>query len=338
MTGKISEHLTTGQDGSITVIVCTRDRPRMLEECLARLCESLRAGDHLIVVDSASTSPEVSEVAARHTPHVVRSDRPGLSIARNAGWREATTEAVAFIDDDVRVAPDWAQSAAKVLGEHPEAGFVTGWIGVPPEQIGGHRPVAVADDESPRSLDRRSTGSWGHGANMATRRSVLEHLGGFDELLGAGSAFPGAEDYDFFDRVFDAGLTGRFDPRLRAFHEQWRAPRALVRLDYRYGKGAGARIRKQLSVRADISTRRASRHRAQVFARTYLWDIGVWGAVSAVRDRYKLAAATASARVMGTIVGFAWAATMRVEEGHLVPHRRIGPRAPASEGERKRER
>jgi GT2 family glycosyltransferase len=338
MTGNGPERSVMRPADSITAIVCTRDRPRMLEECLARLSESLRAGDHLVVVDSASTSPEVSEVAARHTQHVVRCDRPGLSVARNAGWRAATTEAVLFVDDDVRVAPDWAQCAARVLGEHPEAGFVTGWVGVPPEQTGGHRPVAVADDESPRSLDRWSTGSWGHGANMATRRSVLEQLGGFDDLLGAGSAFPGAEDYDFFDRVFDAGMGGRFDPRLRAFHEQWRDPRALVRLDYRYGKGAGARIRKQMSVRSDTSTRSASRHRARVFARAYLWDIGVWGVVVAFRERYKLAAAAAVARVTGTIVGLAWAATMRVEEGHLVPHRRVGPRPPASERERRPDR
>lgn len=306
----------------------------MLEDCLVRLREALRPGDHLLVVDSASSTAEVSEVASRHTQHVVRCDRPGLSVARNAGWRAAPTELVAFVDDDVLVEPDWGDCAAKALREFADVGFVTGWVGVPPEQVGGHRPVAVFDDAVPRSLDRWSTGSWGHGANMATRRSVLAKVGGFDDLLGAGSSFPGAEDYDFFDRVFDLGMTGRFDPRLRAFHEQWRDPRALIRLDYRYGKGAGARIRKLLSVREDATTRRAARHRAGSYARVYLWDIGVRGLIAALRERYKLAALAAGSRVAGTLVGLAWAGTMRVDRGHLVPHRRLGPRAPASEGER----
>lgn len=334
MTADESAQAVVDEDWRITAIVCTRDRPRMLEDCLIRLRDALRPSDHLLVVDSASSVPEVWEVATRYTQHVVRCDQPGLSVARNAGWRAAPTELVAFIDDDVRVAPDWAECAATALREFAEVGFVTGWVGVPSEQVGGHRPVAVADDESPRSLDRWSTGSWGHGANMATRRSVLAQVDGFDDLLGAGSAFPGAEDYDFFDRVFDMGMTGRFDPRLRAFHEQWRDPRALIRLDYRYGKGAGARIRKLMSVREDATSRRAARRRAASYARAYLWDIGARGLVAALRERYKLAALAAAARVAGTLVGLGWAGTMRVEQGHLVPHRRFGPRAPAAERER----
>ncbi len=322
-----------GADAPITAVVCTRDRPRMLDECLALLGEALRPGDHLVVVDSASIGDEVAQVAARHTEHVVRCERPGLSIARNAGWRAAPTEYVAFVDDDVRVTTDWARAAARVLAEQPEAGFVTGWVGVPPEQRGGDRPVAVADDEEPRCLDRWSTEGFGHGANLATRRSLLAGVGGFDELLGAGSAFPGAEDYDFFDRVFDAGWAGRFDPRLRAFHVQWRPRRALIRLDYRYGKGAGARIRKLLSVHGDPSVRRAARHRARAFARVYLWDIGARAFAVALKDRYEFAAAAALSRVAGTLVGLGWAATMRVEGGRLVPRRRLGPKAPASERE-----
>lgn len=325
-----------GAGAPITAVVCTRDRPRMLEECLALLVTALRPGDHLVVVDSASIDAEVAEIAARHTELVVRCDRPGLSIARNAGWLAAPTEYVAFVDDDVRVAADWALAAALVLAEHPEAGFVTGWVGVPPDQRGGDRPVAVADDEEPRRFDQWSTDGFGHGANLATRRSVLARVGGFDELLGAGSAFPAAEDYDYFDRVFDTGLTGRFDPRLRAYHVQWRPRRALIRLDYRYGKGAGARIRKLLSVQGDPPVRSAARHRAGVFARVYLWDIGARAVVIALKERYEFAAAAAMARVAGTLVGFGWAATMRVEDGRLVPHRRLGPRPPASERELER--
>ena len=44
---------------------------------------------------------------------------------KNAGWRESKTELVAFLDDDVSVAPDWPTCIVAAF-ENPEVGLVSG--------------------------------------------------------------------------------------------------------------------------------------------------------------------------------------------------------------------
>ncbi len=48
----------------------------------------------------------------------MRSERiaePGISLARNLGLRVATSEWVAFLDDDALPAPDWADQLLPLL-------------------------------------------------------------------------------------------------------------------------------------------------------------------------------------------------------------------------------
>ena len=47
----------------VSVVLPTRDRPAMLERCLAGLAAALGPDDQLVVVDSASTDPAVGQVA-----------------------------------------------------------------------------------------------------------------------------------------------------------------------------------------------------------------------------------------------------------------------------------
>ena len=66
---------------------------------------------------------------------------------------------------------------------------------------------------------------------------MLERIGGFDERLGPGTWTEAAEDLALFDRLLHAGGAGRYEPQALVLHEQWRARRAVVRLDWGYGKG-----------------------------------------------------------------------------------------------------
>ena len=47
----------------VSVVVATRNRPERLRACLAAIAATLREGDELIVVDSASTTGETVAVA-----------------------------------------------------------------------------------------------------------------------------------------------------------------------------------------------------------------------------------------------------------------------------------
>lgn len=267
----------------LSVVVPTRDRPAHLAACLEALRPQLRADDELLVVDSAS------RVRMRGA---LRVDAPGASRARNAGWRAATSGLVAFLDDDVRVAPGWRDAVgAAVEG----VDFACGRVAVPPSQAGVERPVAVTPDVPETLLDSTSQEVLGVSANLVVRREVLAAVGGFDERLGPGTWFCAAEDVELLDRLLADGHVGRYAPALLAHHEQWRDRRALLRLDWGYGKGAGAR-----AVLAGGA-------RGRRLARAALWEQGLRPVPGDVRRRYGFGVATGVTRAAGTVVGLAFA-------------------------------
>jgi glycosyltransferase involved in cell wall biosynthesis len=264
----------------------------------------------MVVVDSASLDPSVADVAREAGATVVRCDRPGVDRARNAGWRATAAEAVLFVDDDVVVDEGWADALVAALAAHHEAGFVTGRIDALPGGRSTERPVAIKDDDAPAVLDAATTGTLGHSASLAVRRAALEAVGGFDEAMGAGARFQSSPEVDLFDRLFAAGWLGWYEPAARAWHEQWRGKPDLLKLDWRYGMGAGARMAKLV---------RVDRPRARAVAADVLWRSGLRTAATDLRAGYKTGVLLRLAQVAGAVVGFAAALPVPVHEGHYRP-------------------
>ena len=218
-----------------TVVVCTRDRPELLERALASLVAALPADLPVLVVDSASRTGRTREVALAHGVRYLRVDRPGLSVARNAGLAAAHGDVVLFTDDDCEVGPDWAPALVAGFAD-PRVGAVTGRM-VDEE---GERTLVSGTDHV-RVFATPSSGlDAGHGASMALRRRAVLDAGGYDVLLGAGSRFPGAEDLDVFVRLVRAGWVVRSEPASRLHHRNQRVGEELVALMRAYGLGAGA--------------------------------------------------------------------------------------------------
>ncbi|MGI8887508.1 MAG: HAD-IIIA family hydrolase [Nocardioidaceae bacterium] len=121
---------------------------------------------------------------------VVATGGGGPAMARNLGWRLATTEWISFLDDDVVPDPDWLQRLAADL-EAADSSIVG---------IQGRVRVPLPDDRRPTDWERSTAGlataRW-ITADMTYRRSALSAVGGFDER------FPRAfrEDADLGLRV-----------------------------------------------------------------------------------------------------------------------------------------
>lgn len=229
---------------SVTVAVCTRDRPGDLARCLDALAAVTYPALELLVVDNAP-STDAAERLVRRRPRVryVREPRPGLDHARNRAIAEATGEILAFTDDDVMVDAEWVGALATVFRDDPGAGAATGLV----------LPLELATDaqrlfETYRSFARGSvrrrvvaepgggsvaarygaTGSFGTGANMAFRRELLRDLGGFDPCLGAGTPTRGGDDLEMFFRVLKAGHALVYEPRAVVHHRHRRDMIELV--------------------------------------------------------------------------------------------------------------
>jgi hypothetical protein len=220
---------------AITVVVPTRDRPELLDRCLAAIRRELEPDDRLVVVDSAPVRSPADVVAAQWGAQLVSLALPGASRARNAGWRAAPTTRVAFVDDDVIVGPGWRRELTA-----PRADFVLGAVGQEGSAV--DHPLGTTDALPAVDVDRTGPLQPGVSANLLVSRTALESVQGFDEALGPGTWFAAAEDLDLFDRLVAAGFVGRVQPTAVAQHVQWRDDRQTLRTYWCYGKGMGARL------------------------------------------------------------------------------------------------
>jgi GT2 family glycosyltransferase len=276
----------------VAVVVCSRDRPAMLAPALDSIVASLRPGDELVVVDSASRTSATAETARERGLRVERADLPGLSRARNVGVAASRAPVILFTDDDCLADPGWVANMASAFDADPDVGFAFGRVMSDRE---GGLGVALLVDEEPRRYGASDDLlSMGHGANMALRRSMLEKIGEFDVDLGAGARFPACEDTDIVWRALAEGATGAYVPGAVVVHRQWRSQRAMLRLRYGYGIGCGA-----------FAVKMRQRDRAAgmaLFRRVAVSD----GALRSLRELLggrRGVAANLMARAIGAVVG-----------------------------------
>lgn len=300
----------------LSIVVPTRDRPDMLRRCLTNIRRSTRDGDELIIVDSAARDAPAASVAAEFGARYLSDDVPGAGRARNIGWRAATHQIVAFVDDDIIVAPDWCDAVRRVFEDRHGLGFVTGKVIPPPEQATSEHPIALVDAPDPMDHVPLTARHEGISGNFAARRDALEPLGGFDELLGPGAHFKGGgDDFDLFDRLIAAGTTGRYEPSVLAYHDQWRSKWQRLKVDLGYGIGSGARLAKLY---------RSDRRHARALARELFWRWGLKDLGKCIRQRYEYGALAALVRLSGMVRGLAEGLLIPVRGGHFAPRRRRG--------------
>jgi GT2 family glycosyltransferase len=284
------------------VVVCTRNRPELLDQALNELVPTLRAGDELVVVDSASNSDTPRNVAERHGAPVVRAPRKGLSRARNLGVEATHNELVVFTDDDCLPQPGWLDRLAAAF-DAPKVGFVLGQVRA--DVADAHLPFDAA---RPRPAARFEGPTdpieLGNGACMAFRREAYVGCGGADERLGAGTRLRSAEDHDLFCRLLRAGWVGVYEPDALVLHRDWRSHREVVRYNWGVGLGTGAMVAKLTRLSGLRATRPLLRRR--------LLTDGVAELTRNVANRDRSAIVAHTLKLTGTLTGLAVGALLPV--------------------------
>ncbi len=203
----------TERNLTCSVVVCTRDRLRQLNECLAVISAAAGPAADVVVIDSGPRYERAEEVALRHGARYAYEARPGLSRARNRAFRECASDILIFVDDDSIPEAGWIGPLMAEFDD-PAVGLVGGRI-LPPvkdeDMLPDYSWFGIVDLGGERRVVDRSDKDWfetAHfhcfvmGGNLAIRRSVIEHWGGFDERLGCGAPIPrGEESKAFFDLV-----------------------------------------------------------------------------------------------------------------------------------------
>jgi GT2 family glycosyltransferase len=234
---------------TVSVVICTRDRPETLARCLASIVSSSMPPDEIVVVDNAPRVAARDVVARFPGVRYVFEPEPGLSIARNAGIRAADAPLVAFTDDDALVHRDWVRHIVEPLA-NPAVSVVTGLV-LPAEldteaQVLFERHLGFGRGYARRTFDGRwfararnlgaPTWDMGAGVNMCLRRSVLEEVGAFDVRLGPGAAGC-SDDSELWYRVLAAGHVCVYTPAAVVEHVHRRDLNGLRRQVRDYMRG-----------------------------------------------------------------------------------------------------
>ena len=113
---------------TITIIICTHDRPDDLCRCLESIAAQSVLPDDIIVVSESDTScPEgIVEKFSHLLVRVIDCHEHNISKSRNAGLYAARTDIVLFIDDDATAREGWIRTYIEAFERRPEVWIIGG--------------------------------------------------------------------------------------------------------------------------------------------------------------------------------------------------------------------
>ena len=225
---------------TLTVLVCSHNRARLLETTLLHLNAARRPLDwqvDILVIANACTDNSVEYLenfAKNNTESLplnwIEEPVPGKSNALNRAIEHLGSDLVAFVDDDHRVAPDYLEKVCLAADEYPDAGLFCGrilpdWDGSEPHWVhdtGPYRvyplPVPRFDQgDSPRPLTPEI--AIPGGGNIIIRCEWFERVGAFSTELGPrGHDLGGSEDLDWILRAQHLGARLQYVPSVVQYH------------------------------------------------------------------------------------------------------------------------
>ena len=214
---------------SASVVVCSYNGARTLEECLESLMRLNYPDYEVILVDDGSTDA-TPQIAERYPlVRCIRQENRGLSVARNVGMEAARGEIVAYTDDDCVADEDWLlylvrglldQNADAIGGPNispPSDNWIAKCVAASP----GNPSHVMLDDRQAEHIP---------GCNMAFRRDVLQEIGGFDpQFRQAG------DDVDLCWRLLDRSRSIGYASGAMVWHHR----RCTIRAYFKQQKGYG---------------------------------------------------------------------------------------------------
>jgi O-antigen biosynthesis protein len=213
----------------ISVVVCSCDGARTIEQTLAALQKLDYPDYEVIVIDDGSTD-RTSTIAGSYPVKLIRTENRGLSAARNRGLEAATGEIVAYIDDDAYPDAHWLTYLGSMFLRSDHAGI--GGPNIAPPHDG---PVADCVANAPGGpvhvLLSDEIAEHIPGCNMAFRREKLMAIGGFDTQFRVAG-----DDVDVCWRLQERGWTIGFAPTAVVWHHRRNSIKGYFRQQRGYAK------------------------------------------------------------------------------------------------------
>lgn len=179
----------------LSIIIATRNRAHSLSSVLTNVSKQTATCPEceLIVVDNGSSDATQQLVTQCTNEQILYcyEPNPGLSRARNTGWRTARGRYIAFLDDDAVPADSWLRALLHACAQQPDDNFCLG--GRTKVTLPCAKPTWLSDklllylgelDCGSQSKTLSTPPHYALGCNMLLPRRVLEAYDGFATNLG----------------------------------------------------------------------------------------------------------------------------------------------------------
>jgi len=202
----------------ISLILATIDRTTELSRFLEQLDRQSYPDIELIIVDQNRDDrlvdilePYQAVLDIRH----IKTDKPGVSRARNIGIRSLNGEIVAFPDDDCWYTEELLDKVINIFRKQTDWDGISGSLC---DDEGGLGPGNFAF--TPGYINKFNVWRRANTNTIFLRRGVIEGAGGFDELLGpgAGTRWTASEDIDYVLRILEKKHCLYYCPDLKIGH------------------------------------------------------------------------------------------------------------------------
>jgi GT2 family glycosyltransferase len=181
----------------ITAVIPTCERPERVARCL----DKITGADEVIVTDDSTSDATRNLIRDRYPgTRWIQGPRRGPAANRNRGAREATSDFLAFVDDDCVPAEDWVEKIRTALAE---------------AQVVEGKTICTGKTSHPfEEVVENLHGGLLWSCNLGIRKDLFLRMGGFDEdFLEAGG-----EDLEFAWRLKGDGIIAAFAPTAVVYH------------------------------------------------------------------------------------------------------------------------
>lgn len=194
---------SVSDQSSVSIIICTKDRPAGLAHAIASIKASGEVGRsaEIVVVEEADAPRDLPDVRYVYLPR----HGHGFGYARNVGVREAQGDILLFIDDDCEAEQGWGEALIAPFHENPQILGVAGAVMVKDCGVIGYAENILGFPGGGLRYRHEAQGQivptrYLSTCNCAYRRKAVLDAGGFLE-----NARLGGEDFLLAEKVSATG-------------------------------------------------------------------------------------------------------------------------------------
>jgi len=217
LAGCFRQTIEKGGAALLSIVVLTRNRCRLLADCLDSLARQTVAPLEVIVVDDGSTDETrawmETKVRGCAALRYLRQPHRGIAAARNTGIRSARGSLIAIVADDYVMAPDYVETVIRFFDDDSGAQVVRFKIGSHDERFlsrASHLYFELSTARRSQAAARAQGVTTRHDLDAsgaaAFRPQVFDRVGLYDET------FLRAEDTEWTRRLRLEGIPVHYVP------------------------------------------------------------------------------------------------------------------------------